>query len=207
MGLFLTLTAGCSMKIFFTKLLLICGAIASLSLPTPAQARTLRHLGPHLHTLQGVADRDLLILEDSSSWRAASISEAYTAQSWQPGETVYLSPNHNPLSSAQYPFYVNNLDRGSYVRVSPMASPIRFGPESSWIFSVNLALGQVVLTQNSGRFVTWETSASSYYTIREWQPHDHIVVGLNEGFFSFLSPYSHILINFDKGEFITAKLH
>lgn len=197
------------MKMTFKKMLAAVALLTATLLPVASHAITIPHVGPHWHILDGFSDKDLLRLEDGSEWRAASPAEAYTAYSWQPGDHVYITPNNGVFTaSSYYPFYLNNFDRGTYIRVVPVSSPIHFGEFSYWLFGTNLTLGHAtIVSGQQGGLMTWDVSSSYSYILRDWDPNDHIVIGLYDSLFSFLSSYNYVLINFNKANYVQARPH
>jgi hypothetical protein len=212
------------MKQKLSTLVLALTALIALCLPNIAQARDL-YAGAsrtsHVHIFDCITNKDLIRLEDGSEWRAATPNEAFIAYSWQPtvrnsrgdvqvfGDRIVITPNKGLFTSASYfPFYLNNQEDGSYIRVEPVSSPIYFGSDSFWVFNTNLRLGYVYLSAgNSPDLISWEISSSYYYLLRDWEPDDHIVVGLYDSLFSFLTSYNYILINFNKAHFVQARPH
>lgn len=208
-------------------LLLAAALFFSAALPINSFAFTVPRVGSHWHNLDGfnIGSRDILILEDGSEWRAASPAEAYIAQSWQAsdryyrgdsyrypsdyaGNFIYITPNYGLFTEGtSYPFYLNNYDRNESIRVVPVASPLHYGEDSYWVFGTNLVLGHITLVCGRGGLVTWDVSSSYNYILRNWDPNDPIVIGLYDGYLSCLSSYKHILINFNKADFVQARPH
>lgn len=208
------------MKKMFSKIAVALTAIFSICLPITSQALTVATRGPHIHYFDGMKGKDIVRLEDGSEWRAATPNEAYIAHSWRPvilnafgeidrGDRLVLSPNNGLFTEANYyPFYITNQEDGTYIRVEPVASPIQYGKNSFWVFNTNKQLGHVYLVSGQGGdLITWEISSSYSHTVRDWEPNDHIVIGVNEGIFSFFNSYNYILINFNKASFVQARPH
>ncbi|MES2344867.1 MAG: hypothetical protein V4494_02885 [Chlamydiota bacterium] len=209
------------MKKRLSKIALAFAALFTVCLPITAHAYTTANRTPHLHIFEGFSTKDLIRLEDGSEWRAATPNEAFIAYSWQPtvrdlygviqklGDRITITPNKGIFtSSSYYPFYLNNQNDGSYIRVEPVASPIHFGANSFWVFNKNMNLGYVYLASGGSEdLIPWEISSSYYHLLKDWEPNDHIVVGVYDSFISFLSSYNYILINFNKAHFVQARPH
>lgn len=209
------------MKKMLSKMVVILATIFSFGLSSTSHAYTAPNRGPHIHIFDGLSGKDLIRLEDGSEWRAASAAEAYTVHTWQStifnsygeierfGDRIVITPNNGLFTSAAYfPFYLNNQEDGSYIRVEPVSSPIHFGEASFWVFNANPNLGHVYLVSGrGGELSTWEVSSSYSYLLRDWEANDHIVIGIYDSLFSFLSSYNYILINFNKAHFVQARPH
>lgn len=209
------------MKKTLSKVAIALTVLFSICLPATSYAYKTPSRGPHVHMFDGMSSKDLVRLEDGSEWRAATPSEAYTAHAWRSavvnqfgeierlGDRILITPNNGLFSSASYyPFYLNNQDDGTYIRVEPVSSPIHFGEESFWVFNTNMRLGHAYLVcGKGGELVTWEVSSSYAHLLKDWEPNDHIVIGVYDSLLSFLSSYNYILINFNKAHYVQARTH
>lgn len=198
------------MKKTKTKILAVIFTLLSITATTTATARTLStpEYGPHIHRLAYFSEKDVLRMHDGSEWMAATPNEAYVAYSWQQGDRIIISPNNGFFTSPYYyPFYLTNLDKDSYIRVSPVASPVLYGEFAYWIQNVNLRLGYLTLAVGQGGIMTWEISDYYYNTIENWEPNDHIVIGVYDSYFPSFCSYPYTLINFNKANFVQARPH
>ena len=140
------------------------------------------------HWLVSLSDTNRsLEMEDGSHWEIP-YSEAYIVNTWRREDPLVITPNYWWFSS--YDYYITNKSTNTYVQANlhPQYGPIAFGPYSHWIVDIDYFGGHVYLENQ----MVWCVSPEDAYLLRDWVINDHIILGVNDSWFS---SYDHILIN------------
>jgi len=169
-------------------------ALAALFLQlllTPLSA-TLHSLS-HCHWLSAISSyADLVQLEDGSTWYVDP-SDASTVSTWYSGDLLTLSPVWTAFS--EYSYLLTNETQDSSAYIAPHVGPVRFGPHSHWIASLDGIQGIVVLEDGS----TWIVPDGE---VLEWDVNQTIILGANSELFS---SYDSVLINVDMNNYVRAQ--
>lgn len=130
---------------------------------------------------------DTVELEDESAWMVAP-PDVYKVVAWEIGDTVVLTPNSSFFSIYQFPYYLTNITRQSYVRVKLTSHPCSYKPKSRWVTSLNTFGQRLFLNDGS----SWKIHPDDADLFQNWSVNDFVIYGCND---QLLTSYPFLLIN------------
>lgn len=128
-------------------------------------------------------------LTDGSVWSVSS-SYAYMTTGWYATDLVVITPNHSWFSG--YHYMITNQSTGQSVPANLDLGPIApaYGsPYTHWIASMDYLFHTIYLEDGS----VWDMSIFDRNITDNWVPGDVVIIGVNDGYFSYSKP--NILIN------------
>lgn len=129
---------------------------------------------------------DSIQLEDGSIWTVC-FSDTYKTLNWLTSDLIIIVPNHDIFSS--YYYSLINVNTGVIVKVNLYLGPIYNGAFTHWIAAIDYFNREICLEDGS----IWKMSAFDQSIISKWLPNDTVIIGINDGAFSYGNP--NILIN------------
>ncbi len=129
---------------------------------------------------------DSIQLEDGSMW-AVSLSDTYKTLNWLTSDIIIIVPNHDIFSS--YYYRLININTGANVKVNLYLGPIYNGAYTHWITAIDYLNREIYLEDGS----IWKMSPFDQPIISQWLPNDTVIIGINDGAFSYSN--QNILIN------------
>lgn len=142
---------------------------------------TLSHHGSHHHAINISPKGDTLELEDGSIW-STSHGDRHKSKDWLPEDILTLTPNHSWFSSYDYRF--NNQTTGSSIEVNITLGPLLANKNVHRIFAMDAAKGILTLTDGS----QWDMSWFDRAIVDEFQVHDFVILGTNDGWWKSFNP-------------------
>lgn len=142
------------------------------------------HQGVYYNPLSVSLFGDSVTLSDGSIW-AVSSEDSYKTLNWLTSDLLIITPNQEFWPS--YSYVITNQNTGIAVRVNMVLGPLANAVYRHWIVAIDYYMDRVWLEDGS----TW--SMTDYSAMRQWQPGDTVMIGVNDGWFS--SSYPNILIN------------
>lgn len=169
--------------------------------PSASMMRSLKveyssHMGAFHHPMMITPLGDLLELEDGSRW-IVSLSDRFKTYNWLTSDTLKITPNHTWFSS--YYYRVTNLNTNESIEVNLFERPIYNGMFTYWIVAIDYFGSQICLNDGS----IWDVSSFDYDILKKWIINDTVILGHNDGFFSYTRP--NILINCDTVTYVEAR--
>ncbi len=156
------------------------------------------------HWIEGFPQHNLLKLEDGSEW-IFDDADAFVIRSWEPGDTIVLSPKGGMFWGSNFGYILANKSLGSSVSANPYLGPVKFGPNSTWVAGINRTLGQVYLLNGKGDRTVWEVSPSDMYLFKDWAVNDAVIIGENDSWLWWLSSYNSIVFNVNMNHYVRSR--
>jgi len=149
------------------------------------------------HWIRWIADNSRVIqMEDESCWEVGFF-DSYTLNKWKQGDPLVITPNHSWFGSFDY--YITNERNNTYVQANlSKQGPRLFGDYSHWITDINYVHGYIYLENQT----VWSVAPEDRHKISHWTIDDSIVFGLYD---TWVSPYDHILINWNMDDYVRVK--
>lgn len=140
---------------------------------------------------------DAVRFGDGSQWK---ISQDYIEEvkTWEPGDTLIISPNYTLL--AEFSYWIKNKRTNNYVLAHLLYSPQEFGEASHWVRHVEPAGAYIYLENRLG----FEIDPRDRWLSEEWEANDVIIVGSSNSWFS---SYDYILFNTTLNHYVRAKIY
>lgn len=142
---------------------------------------TLSHHGAHHHAINISPKGDTLELEDGSIW-STSHSDRHKSKDWLADDILVLTPNHSWFSSYDYRF--TNQTTGSSIEANITLGPILANKNVHRIFAMDAAKGILTLSDGS----QWDMSWFDHAIVEEFQVHDFVILGNNDGWWKSFNP-------------------
>jgi hypothetical protein len=178
--------------------LLKCFFAALLFAMNPADARNLPpvYFSPAMHSLAAVsAFGESLELEDGSVWKV-SIYDAPKVAMWGSQEPVLITQNTSWFSNYQY-CLVNQIT-GDVLEANLFLGPLKDGPYTRYIVSIDATRGELVLNDHT----RWSVSSYDLSAFHDWMLYDTVILGHNS---SWDSSSQGLLINVNMNQAVRAK--
>jgi hypothetical protein len=115
-----------------------------------------------------------LDIEDGSRWQI-SPTDAPKLASWGSQDPLIITQNHNWFSN--YNYRIINHATGSTLYANLANGPIKNGPYTHYIQSVNSCTGEIVLND----LTSWQVSFLDQASIYDWYINDAVIIGYNSG--------------------------
>lgn len=152
------------------------------------------------HWLAAVAildnDKYTLELEDGSVWKVNSY-DGSKALHWRSNDPLIITQNTRWFSNSNY--RIINKSNGSSLEANPYLGPIKDGPYTRYIVSIDFDRREIQLSDNTH----WEISYLDTIAFRNhWALSDAVIIGSNSGWDSSCEA---ILINVNVNHFVRAK--
>ncbi len=150
------------------------------------------------HELRGKSPDGIIELEDGTQFKAIS-GHQRTLESWNFYNRITFCPN--PYFFGRSEFYVMNLSNGENFKADMWASPAVKNTHTYRLSYIDRAYEEVVLVSNQGHKMRWKIKSDDFNYLRFWSLGDAIVVGKNEGLYSwFSSDPEYILVSYSATE-------
>lgn len=138
------------------------------------------------HNAYSISIYGAISLEDGSLW-VVPPSDVYITLSWLPSDLLVITPNHSWFSA--YNFKITNQNTGEAVLANLNLGPLYNGLYTRWIVAIDYYYNSVYLNDGS----VWNMSSFDSDVVSKWLVNDTMIIGVNDGFFSYSNP--NILIN------------
>jgi hypothetical protein len=148
------------------------------------------------HCLSSIsAFGDSLELEDGSTWKISHY-DAKKVLSWGAQDPIIITQNHRWFSDFNY--RIINQSTGSSLEANLQFGPIKNGPYTRYVTSLDFARGEVILSDQT----RWQISDDGIYNFNNWMLLDAVIIGSNSGWDSSCEA---LLINVTMNESVTAQ--
>lgn len=149
-------------------------------------------------------------LEDGSVWQIdPSDAHRMAWRGWSAGNDLLVIAQNTSLFAGEYKFRIYNHTKDDYIGVKANLLLSAFLDRSVQIVDIDVAKRLIFLTDGS----IWSISSEDDFIYsdllgglaqRRWIPGDQLIVGVNDGFWSYSRPYLLINTNLD-GKFVRAE--
>jgi hypothetical protein len=148
-----------------------------------------------IHSVHDIAARGESIEIENGALFSVNSSDSAIAAGWKKGQILQIKPNQRWFSSFQYRIF--NKDDNSSAEAKLSLGPYLNSPYTRRIVQMNTASGVVMLDNNT----FWEVSDRN--ALLKWQINDNVIVGDNDGWFTW--GFNSIIINVATDSYLTVK--
>lgn len=159
----------------------------------------------HIHRIIGMPQFNMIQLEDRSEW-VIDKADLPILRTWKMGDPIEITPKGFFSRSSTWTYLLTNTVAESSVHVSLFKAPVPFDRNASWVSGLDKETGHVYLKNGLEDRTVWEVASSDLYLLAQWHVEDSIIIGKNDSYFWWFSPYNNILINVNGNHFVRARV-